>query len=97
MIAEVDIAPFLTDSVLSEIRAALPRVRHGRARLIRLPVLEFAKAIDRVVASGRRFAPFAPRLCGLPVDSTVHAHPEIVVVHDDDTNGAVNARTELEA
>jgi hypothetical protein len=35
-------------------------------------------------------------LFGLPVDQTTGVLPEIVIVHDDGTNGAVNVETELE-
>ena len=96
MIAMVDAGPFLTAPVYGEIRHALKKVHHGVARLIRLPVDEFGEMVARIMAHGYQFTPFQPMLCGLPVDQSIGPLPEIVVVYDDDTNGAVNVLTETE-
>ena len=52
--------------------------------------------VEKIMAYGYVFMPFHPMLFGLPVDQTVTTFPEIVVVHDDDTNGVVNTQTEME-
>lgn len=96
MIESVDIGPFITDTVFMEIRHALKQVHHGAARLVRLPVDEFNAAIGKVIERGYAWQPFQPMIGGLPVDMTAGTYPEIVVVHDDDTNGVVNTQTETE-
>ena len=96
MIQQIDVGPFLTLPVNKEIRHALKQVHHGHARLIRLPIEEFGMMVQKVMEYGYAFQPFQPMLFGLPVDQTVNTFPEIVVVHDDDTNGVVNTQTEME-
>ena len=96
MVDMVNAGPFLTETIHNEIRHALKQMHHGQARLIRLPVDEFAGMVERIMAYGYGFMPFQPMLFGLPVDQTVNTFPEIVVVHDDDTNGVVNTQTEME-
>ena len=96
MIAIVDAGPYLTATVYNEIRHALKKVHHGVARLVRLPVDEFGSMVTRIMEHGYQFTPFQPMLCGLPIDQTTGPLPEIVVVHDDDTNGVVNVKTETE-
>ena len=96
MVEMVNAGPFLTETIHNEIRHALKQVHHGQARLIRLPVDEFAKMVEKIMAYGYGFIPFQPMLFDLPVDQTINVFPEIVVVHDDDTNGIVNVKTEME-
>lgn len=96
MIAKVDAGPFLRDVIHNEIRHALKQIHHGQARLIRLPVDDFADMVNKIVVYGYAFQPFQPMLFNLPVDQTAGTFPEIVVVHDDDTNGVVNTQTEQE-
>lgn len=96
MIARVDAGPFISATVHKEIMHALKQVHHGQARLIRLPLDEFAAMVQKVMEYGYAFQPFQPMIAGLPVDQTVGNIPEIVVVHDDDTNGVVNVLTETE-
>lgn len=96
MIPVVDAAPFLSMTIHKEIMHALKQVHHGQARLIRLPVDEFGAMVQKIMAYGYAFQPFQPMIAGLPVDQTVGTFPEIVVVHDDDTNGVVNVLTEME-
>ena len=96
MIKQIDVAPFLTMTVYNEIRHALKQVHHGKARLIRLPVGEFGTMVQKVMEYGYAFEPFQPMIGGLPVDQTTSEYPEIIVVHDDDTNGAINVLTETE-
>lgn len=96
MIANVDAGPFLSLTVHKEIMHALKQVHHGQARLIRLPLEEFAAMVQKVMEYGYAFQPFQPMIAGLPVDQTAGTFPEIVVVHDDNTNGIVNTQTEQE-
>lgn len=96
MIAIVDAGPYISAAVYSEISHALKKVHHGAARLIRLPVDEFNGMVSKIIERGYQWTPFQPMLCGLPVDQSTGQLPEIVVVHDDDTNGAVNVLTETE-
>ena len=96
MVEKINAGPFLTETIHNEIRHALKQVHHGSARLIRLPVDEFAKMVEKIMAYGYGLMPFQPMLFDLPVDQTINVFPEIVVVHDDDTNGLVNVKTEME-
>ena len=96
MIPVVDAAPFLSMTIHKEIMHALKQVHHGQARLIRLPIDEFAAMVGKIMEYGYAFQPFQPMIAGLPVDQTAGIFPEIVVVHDDDTNGVVNTQTEME-
>ena len=96
MVEKINAGPFLTETIHNEIRHALKQVHHGRARLVRLPVDEFAKMVEKIMAYGYGLMPFQPMLFDLPVDQTINVFPEIVVVHDDDTNGLVNVKTEME-
>ena len=96
MIPLVDAGPYLNATIHTELQHALKKVHHGVARLIRLPVDEFAAMVEKIMGRGYAYTPFQPMLFGLPVDQTTGKLPEIVTVHDDDTNGAVNVETELE-
>jgi len=96
MIPYVDAGAFLEVTIHNEIKHALKQVHHGEARLIRLPVADFAAMVEKIMAYGYAFQPFQPILFGLPVDQTAGTFPEIITVHDDGTNGAVNTQTEEE-
>jgi len=96
MIPYVDAGPFLDVTIHNEIQHALKQVHHGFARLVRLPLDNFSAMVEKIMAYGYAFQPFQPMLFGLPVDQTTGEYPEIVTVHDDGTNGAVNVNTELE-
>jgi len=96
MIPYVDAGPFLDADIHAQVRHAHKQIHHGVARLVRLPVDTFARMVERIIAYGYAFQPFQPILFGLPVDQTTGEYPEIVTVHDDGTNGAVNVNTELE-
>ena len=96
MIPYVNSGPFLDVTIHNEIQHALKQVHHGVARLVRLPVADFAAMVEKIMAYGYAYQPFQPMLFGLPVDQTAGAYPEIVTVHDDGTNGAVNVQTEEE-
>ena len=96
MIPYVDCGPFLPVDIHAQIKHAHKQIHHGIARLVRLPVSTFAEMVEKIIAYGYAFTPFQPMLFGLPVDQTVGEYPEIVVVHDDGTNGAVNTQTEEE-
>ncbi len=96
MIPYVDAGPFLDVTIHNEIQHALKQVHHGVARLVRLPLDNFSAMVEKIMAYGYAFQPFQPMLFGLPVDQTTGEYPEIVTVHDDGTNGAVNVNTELE-
>ena len=96
MIEQVNAGPFLSETIHREIQHALKQVHHGQARLIRLPVEEFGGMVGKIIAYGYGMMPFQPMLFGLPVDQTINVFPEIVVVHDDDTNVVVNTQTEME-
>ena len=96
MIQKINAGPFLSETIHNEIQHALKQVHHGQARLIRLPIEEFGSMVGKIMAYGYGMMPFQPMLFGLPVDQTINVFPEIVVVHDDDTNGVVNTQTEME-
>ncbi len=96
MVPCVDAGPFLNTTMHNEIKHALKQVHHGVARLIRIPVIDFADMVQKIIEHGYAWQPFQPMLFGLPVDQTTGAFPEIVTVHDDGTNGVVNTQTELE-
>lgn len=89
----VDIAPLMNPVVSAEIKAALKRVSNGVVRMIRVPVEDFNQAVNKAVERNP-FTPFSPVVFGIPCDMTINVLPEIIVVHDDNTNGLVNTLTE---
>jgi hypothetical protein len=90
----IDISQFVSQKVMTDIVNALKNVKHGVVRMIRIPVEDFIKACESVMRMNP-FTPFSPVFLNIPCDQTANALPEIIVVHDDNTNGAVNILTEL--
>ena len=86
---EIGLEPYVSLATLADVRHAYKKIHNGAARLIRIPAIEFADAVQKAV---NRFPwqPFKPTLYGLPVDQTANEYPEIIVVFDDDTNATVN-------
>ena len=83
----INIEQFLTPKILLDLKHSLQFKPNNRVlRLVRIPVLEFASAIDKAVKLNP-YMPFRPVIFnGIPVDSTEGELPECILVADDNTN-----------
>jgi hypothetical protein len=80
----------LPPAMLRDLKFSFSKVpAGGKIRLFRIPVVDFYAAIN---ATLQKFGPipFRPLVLGIPIDMTANPLPEVVVVHDDDTNIAQN-------
>jgi hypothetical protein len=92
---KIDIAPFVTNKLAIDLKFGLNRVTNGVVRMVRIPVLDFIDACTKAMKINP-YMPFSPTFLGYPCDQTENLLPEVVVVHDDNTNGLINTKTELE-
>ena len=83
----INIEQYISPKILADLKHSLQFKPDNRSlRLVRIPVLEFAKAIDKAVKANP-FMPFRPVIFdNIPIDSTTGELPECVLVADDNTN-----------
>jgi hypothetical protein len=97
MIQNIAIDDYVSLGTLRDIRVVLAKMRAagGQPRIILLPQEDLSSILDRVkYLAGMQ--PFAPTLCGLGVNFGTRAHPEVIGVHDDNTNTAQSIAREDE-
>ena len=83
----VNIEKYLSAGTLKDLQFALKSIPKGRSlRLARIPVMDFNNAINKVVELNP-YTPFRPVIFNnIPIDMTVNALPEFILVADDNTN-----------
>ena len=93
----VNIEAHLSPVIMNDIRKSLSFIPKGRSlRLVRIPVMDFNKAIEKVLKINP-FVPFRPTvLNNIPVDMTENVLPECIIVADDNTNISKTAMKETE-
>ena len=96
-IMNVNIEKYISPKILNDLKRALNfKPENRQLRLVRIPVLEFAGAIEKAVKVNP-FMPFRPVIFNnIPVDSTEGVLPECVIVADDNTNISKTAIKETE-
>ena len=83
----INIEQYLSPKILSDLKHSLQFKPDNRSlRLVRIPVMEFTKAIEKIVLKNK-YMPFRPVIFNdIPVDMTEGELPECVLVADDNTN-----------
>ena len=93
----INVEAYLPQSILTELRKALLSIPKGRSlRLVRIPVMDFSSAIEKVVKFNP-YMPFRPVIFNnIPIDMTENAVPECILVADDNTNIERTSLKEIE-
>ncbi len=83
----VNMEKYLSPKTLLDLKHSLQfKPDNRQLRLVRVPVMEFAQAIEKAVKDCP-FMPFRPVIFNnIPIDSTEGELPECVIVADDNTN-----------
>jgi hypothetical protein len=83
----INVEPYINPKILADLKHSLTfKPVNRKLRLVRIPVLEFASAMDKILSKNPHM-PFRPVIFdNIPVDSTVSELPECVLVADDNTN-----------